>query len=168
MPIGAIDPQWYDRPYYLGPDDDNGAYGALTAALGRSKVEGVAHWVMRKKAYVGALRVYDGVLVLVSLRHEGEVVAVDSLETISGPALDQKELVMAQQLMGMLEEDFDPTAYRDEYRERVLALVDSKARGKKTKLRLVKPKPRTDDLKAALAASLGARGKPREKVSATA
>ena len=90
VPIGAIDPQWYDRPYYLGPDDDNGAYSALTAALGRSNVEGVAHWVMRKKAYVGALRVYDGVLVLVSLRHEGEVVAVDSLETISGPALDQE------------------------------------------------------------------------------
>ncbi len=135
VPIGAIDPQWYDRPYYLGPDDDNGAYSALTTALGRSNVEGVAHWVMRKKAYVGALRVYAGVLVLVSLRHEGEVVAVDSLETTSGPALDQKELAMAQQLMGMLEEDFDPTAYRDEYRERVLALVDSKARGKKTEAR---------------------------------
>ena len=75
---------------------------------------------------------------------------------------------MAQQLMGMLEEDFDPTAYRDAYREQVLALVDAKARGKKTKLRLVKSKPRTDDLKAALAASIGARGKSREKVSATA
>ncbi|HEY6598396.1 MAG TPA: Ku protein [Pseudomonadales bacterium] len=166
VPIGAIDPQWYDRPYYLGPDEDNGSYAALTAALGRSKVEGVAHWVMRKKSYVGALRVYDGVLVLVSLRREGEVVAVDSLETISGPALDAKELVMAQQLMGMLEEDFDPTAYRDAYREQVLALVDAKAKGKKTKLKLVKPKPRTDDLKAALAASIGARGK--EKIRATA
>jgi len=68
--------------------------------------------------------------------------------------------------MGMLEEDFDPTAYRDAYREQVLALVDAKAKGKKTKLKLVKPKPRTDDLKAALAASIGARGK--EKIRATA
>ena len=168
VPIGAIDPQWYDRPYYLGPDDDDAGYQALTEALSRSGVEGVAHWVMRKKAYVGALRVYGGVLVLVSLRHSGEVVAVDSLESLSGPALDQKELVMAQQLMAMLEEDFDPTAYHDAYRERVLALIDSKARGKKTKLRLVKTKPPTGNLKAALAASLGARGKSREKVSASA
>lgn len=170
MPIGAIDPQWYDRPYYLGPDDDNTAYHSLTAALGRSNVEGVAHWVMRKKAYVGALRVYAGVLVLVSLRHSGDVVSVESLETPSGPALDQKELAMAQQLMSMLEEGFDPNAYHDEYREQVRALIDSKACGKKPKLGLVKSKPRPGNLKAALEASLGtqARRKPGEKLSASA
>jgi len=108
--------------------------------------------------------------VLVSLRHVGEVVSVDTLEMPSGPALDQKELAMAQQLMGMLEEDFDPNAYRDEYRERVLALIDSKARGKKPKLGLVKSKPRPSNLKAALEASLGiqTRRKPREKISASA
>ena len=157
VPVGAIDPQWYDRPYYLGPDQDaGGAYGALTTALERNKVEGVAHWVMRKKAYVGALRVHAGVLVLVSLRHAEEVVAIETLETPEGPTLDKKELVMAQQLMSMLEEDFDPAAYRDEYRDQVMALIDTKRRGQKPKLGLVKSKPRAGNLKA------------REKISASA
>jgi DNA end-binding protein Ku len=170
VPAGAIDAQWYDRPYYLGPDQDaGGAYGALTAALERGKVEGVAHWVMRKKAYVGALRVHAGVLVLISLRHAEEVVAIESLATPEGPALDKKELVMAQQLMAMLEEDFDPAAYRDEYRDQVMALIDTKRRGQKPKLGLVKTKPRAGNLKAALAESLrSAQRKPREKLSASA
>jgi DNA end-binding protein Ku len=169
VPVGAIDPQWYDRPYYVGPDDDDAAYNALTVALRRSSVEGVAHWVMRKKAYVGALRVYAGVLVLVSLRRSGEVVSVGSLDTLAGPVLDKKELAMAQQLMAMLEEDFDPNAYRDEYRDRVHALIDSKARGQKPKLGLVKSKRRTGNLKAALAASLGmAPNKSSGKISASA
>ena len=63
---------------------------------------------------------------------------------------------MAKQLMGMLEADFDPTEYRDEYREQVLELVESKDRGEKPRLKSVKQKGRTEDLSAALAASLRA------------
>ncbi len=156
VPTSAIDPQWYDRPYYLGPDGSEKSYYALTAALGRSDLEGIARWVMRKKAYVGALRVRDDNLVLVTLRHAGEVVPLESLDLPSGPALDQKELDMAKQLMGMLEADFDPNEYRDEYRDQVRALIDSKKRGRKPKLKVVTPTARTDDLTAALSASLRA------------
>src|SRR5262249_9909067 len=56
MTTGEIGPEWYDRPYWLGPDGDNSSYFALGEALGSRKKEGIAHWVMRKKAYVGALR----------------------------------------------------------------------------------------------------------------
>lgn len=154
VPVGAIDPQWYDRPYFLGPDESDEAYSALTAALERKRVEGVAHWVMRKKAYVGALRVRAGHLLLVSLRHSGEVVPIESLALPSGPSLDPKELAMAQQLMGMLEEDFDLSGYHDDYRNRVLELIESKKRGKVPKLKVVRSKPRSTDLAATLAASL--------------
>ena len=154
LPIGAIDPQWYDRPYFLGPDESDEHYAALLQALEHRRLEGVAHWVMRKKAYVGALRVRAGNLLLVSLRHSGEVVPIESLALPSGPPLDPKELAMAQQLMGMLEENFDATAYHDEYRERVLALIESKKAGKKPKLKVVRTKARTSDLATALAASL--------------
>jgi len=154
VPAGAIDAQWYDRPYYLGPDESDEAYSALTIALERKQVEGVAHWVMRKKAYVGALRVRAGRLLLISLRHSGDVVPMDSLALPSGPALDPRELAMAQQLMGMLEEDVDLCTYRDEYRQRVLDLIESKKLGKKPKLKVVRTKPRSADLAAMLAASL--------------
>jgi len=160
IPSDAIDPQQYDRPYYLGPDRSDKAYYALATALERSGLEGIAHWVMRKKEYVGALRVREGNLVLASLRHAGEVVPVSSLEMPSGPALDQKELDMAKQLMGMLEADFEPDEYRDEYRDQVLALIDSKKHGRKPKLKVVAPRARTDDLTAALSASLRAARPP--------
>ena len=85
VPVGAIDPQWYDRPYFLGPDESGEAYASLTAALERKNVEGVAHWVMRKKAYVGALRARGGHLLLVSLRHSGDVVPIESLDVARWP-----------------------------------------------------------------------------------
>ena len=167
VPAGAIDSQWYDRPYYLGPDQSSAPYSALTTALERSESEGIASWVMRKKAYFGALRVHAGNLVLISLRHAGEVVSVESLDLPEGAKLDAKELEMAKQLMQMLEDSFDPEAYRDEYRDQVMALIESKKHGKRPKLKVVRSKPRTDDLTAALAASL--RGhKPKEKTRASA
>ena len=52
--------QWYDRPYYLGPDADDGDYFALAEALHRKNVIGIARWVMRKKRYVGALTSKNG------------------------------------------------------------------------------------------------------------
>src|SRR6185437_6550615 len=56
VPPAAISQQWYERPYYLAPDSDEKAYFALAEALKNRDREGVAHWVMRKKYYVGALR----------------------------------------------------------------------------------------------------------------
>ena len=56
VPSGAISQQWYDRPYYLGPDGDQQAYFALAEALEKRGREGIATWVMRGKPYVGALR----------------------------------------------------------------------------------------------------------------
>ncbi len=158
VPTGAIDPQWYDRPYFLAPDDTEASYAALTALLERKQLEGVAHWVMRKKAYVGALRARSDHLLLVSLRHSGDVVPIESLEQPPGAPLDTRELAMAEQLMGMLEDDFDPAAYRDEYRERVLALIESKKLGKPPKLKVVRSRKRNSDLATALAASLRSHG----------
>ena len=55
VPADVIDPRWYDRPYYLGPDRYPGAYAALAAALDQRRVAGIARWVMRRQHYVGAL-----------------------------------------------------------------------------------------------------------------
>lgn len=130
VPVSAIDARWYDRPYWLGPDDDEEAYFALAAALAENERAGVARWVMRKKEYVGALRVEDGYLMLVTLRHAGEVVSADALEAPGGRALDERELKMAEQLVGALTGEFEPEQYKDEYRERVMELIEAKAKGK--------------------------------------
>jgi DNA end-binding protein Ku len=127
---GTITHQWYDRPYFLGPDGDDEAYFALAEALRSQGREGVARWVMRKKEYVGALRVDGDHLMLLTLRHQGEVVSADDLKAPGGRALDEREVKMATQLVAALEDELDMTAYRDEYRDRVLELVEAKAAGK--------------------------------------
>jgi len=140
LPAGAINNQWYDRPYYLGPDGNAGQYFALAEALAKANREGLARWVMRKRSYVGALRAEKGYLVLNTLRHADEVVPVSELEPPQGRALDKKEQAMAEQLVSVFRGKFDPEQYRDEYRQRVLKLVESKARGER--IRLEKPKPK--------------------------
>jgi DNA end-binding protein Ku len=136
--------QWYERPYYLGPDDSDAEYFALAEALRRQEKEGVARWVMRKKEYAGALRLEGGHLMLMTLRHAGEVVPASVLQAPGGRALDKREIQMAKQLVAALEGDLDLEAYHDEYRERVLELVEAKAQGKV--LRFPKaPKKKTDD-----------------------
>ncbi|HEX8696607.1 MAG TPA: Ku protein [Longimicrobium sp.] len=133
VPPEEITHQWYDRPYWLGPDEEEGRYFALAQALRKRGVEGVARWVMRKKEYVGALRAEGDYLMLITLRHAGEVVPASALSPPTGRELEEREVGMARQLVAAMEDEFDIAAYRDEYRERVLELVEAKAAGKVVK-----------------------------------
>ncbi len=133
VPPEAITHQWYDRPYFLGPDEDDEAYFALARALQKREVEGVARWTMRNKEYVGALRAEGDYLMLITLRKEGEVVPASALPAPTGRALDQREVGMAKQLVAAMEDEFDIAAFHDEYRERVLELVEARASGKVVK-----------------------------------
>lgn len=154
LPARAIDHRWYSRPYYLGPDGDEPAYFALAEALEESGREGLARWVMRGKTYLGALRLHRGYPMLFALRHAEEVVSVEALEAPQGKALDDKEHKMAQQLIDTLEGPFEPGDYHDDYRERVLEMIDDKRHGKSVKVTPIRrPRP-TDDLSRALEASL--------------
>jgi len=131
VPAAAVDERWYERPYYLGPDGNARELAALAAAIRETGRIGIARWVMRKKEYRGALRVADdGVPVLISLRPAEEVIVASELGAPAGKPLDEREVAMAQQLLSLLEAPFDPTQYRDEYRERVLELIKAKAEGK--------------------------------------
>lgn len=154
LPGHEVDHRWYDRPYYLGPDGGSGDYFALAEALESSGLEGLARWTMRNKTYVGALRLYRGYPMLMSLRHAEEVVPVDALEPPAGGPLDDRELGMARQLIGMLEAKFEPGDYTDEYRDRVLEMLDAKARGAKVKMPRKPRREREEDLGGALKASL--------------
>jgi DNA end-binding protein Ku len=152
----VINHQWYDRPYHLGPDDDSEAYFVLTEALEREGKEGLARWTMRNKEYVGALRAEDGHLVLITLRHAEEVIPAGALEPPRGRDPDARELKMAEQLVSALEDEFDPSEYRDEYRDRVLELVEAKAEGKTLEFRQPGRRKAEGDLAESLEASIRA------------
>jgi DNA end-binding protein Ku len=149
-----IDHRWYERAYYLGPDGDTTNYFALAEALEKKNKEGVARWVMRKKDYVGALRVHEGYLALIVLRYAEEVIDAGALPARAGRPLQKKEVQMGEQLVSALAGKFDPSEYRDDYRDRVMDLINTKARGGRVKVEKFRPKKTSDDLTNALAASL--------------
>jgi len=154
VPQAKISQQWYERPYYAGPDGDVKEYFALVEALQNKESEGIAHWVMRNKYYAGALRAVDDYLYLFTLRDAKEVILADDLTKPAGAAPTQKELAMAKQLVEILQGEFDPKEYKDEYRERVTEFIEQKARGRAPKLKAVKAKPKTAALDTVLAKSI--------------
>ncbi len=129
VPPNAINHQWYDRPYFLGPDGSRSTFSAFVRALGRAEREGVVRWTMRKKGYAGALRAEGPHLALLTLRRTGEVISTSDLEPPEGRELERREREMAEKFIQALEERFDPKAFHDEYRARVLELIERKRRG---------------------------------------
>jgi DNA end-binding protein Ku len=156
VPPEEIAPEFYDRPYYLGPDGDTSAYFALAEALKNEEKEAVVSWVMRKQSYVGALRAEGDHLVLFTLRNAEEVLSAKDLPRPAGRAPDKKELAMAKQLVELLKGEFDPKDYKDEYRQRVKDFIEKKAKGHKPKLHLVKSKKKSTSLDKVLSKSIEA------------
>ena len=156
VPPEAISQQWYERPYYLAPDGDEKDYFALVEALKNKNREGIVHWVMRNKAYVGALRAEGNHLMLFTLRNAEEVISAKELPKPAGREPTAKELAMAKQLVGLLEGEFNASDYKDEYRERVTEFLKKKAKGKAPRLRAVKTKRKAGSLDSVLKKSLDA------------
>ena len=164
VPRDALAPAWYERPYHLGPDGDAAGYLALAEALEQRERIGIARWVLRGRHHVGALRARDGGLVLIQLRSREEVVSADELAPPAGRAPDARELALAEQLVGALTGEFEPQRFREEYQERVRALVEAKARGRKPKLAPLPKKRRGGAaLESALERSLAALKKGRAR-----
>lgn len=153
----AVNHQWYVRPYWLGPDGSGEDYAAFARALEEEEKEGIARWVMRKKEYLGALRAVEGRLALITLREADEVILASELEPPAGRAPDPKELDLARQLVSALEEEFDPEDYRDEFRARLMELIEAKRKGKTIEVEEYEPEPQPESLEEALRASLARR-----------
>ena len=150
----TLDYALYERPYYLGPDGDAAGYFALCQALARRQLEGIARWVMRKRTYVGALRVHDGYLMLITLRPVNELAEVASIGRAANKELSPQEIQLARQLIETLQGPFEGSAFEDDYRKKVEELVKAKASGKVVQLPRPKKASATSDLASALKSSL--------------
>jgi DNA end-binding protein Ku len=132
--LDEIDPIYFDSPYYLGPADGaEKAYSLLAAAMEASGKVAIARFVFRNKEHLAAIRTSGGVLTLTTMRFADEVVPASELEEVlpdKAPKVAKKEQEMAEQLIESLSTDFKPGAYRDEYREQLLGLIERKAEGK--------------------------------------
>jgi DNA end-binding protein Ku len=161
--LDQIDPIYFDSPYYLAPAEGaEKAYSLLARAMEESGKVAIARFVFRNKEHLAALRPGNGVLTLTTMRFADEVVPPSDLDDVlpSGkPKVAKQEVEMAEQLIESLTRDFDPGAYRDEYREELLALIERKAEGKDVVAAPVSEAPeatKAPDLMAALEESIAA------------
>jgi DNA end-binding protein Ku len=159
--LSDIDPIYFDHAYYLVPDKGAAkAYGLLLEAMNESGKVAVARVVLRSKEQLVAIRPAGDVLVMETMMFHDEVVSPDVLDEL--PAAEERnvsdrELKMARQLVDSLTSEFDPSRYRDEYREKVLDLIERKAAGEEIAIQPEAPAPaKVPDLMAALEASLAA------------
>ncbi|HMC56995.1 MAG TPA: Ku protein [Gemmatimonadaceae bacterium] len=165
----VITHQWFERPYWLGPDGEDATkkYFALVDAMRAQEKEGFARWVMRKKEYIGALRVEGDYLTLITLRPSAEVIPASQLEAPGGRAPDKREVEMAHKLVESMEGKLDMSEFKDTYRARVLELVEAKARGKVVRFPKQRRRPTEDkSLEAMLRKSLATPSRARGRQSA--
>ena len=170
--IVEIDPIYFDSPYYLGPAEGaEKAYSLLARAMEASGKVAIARFVFRNKEHLAAIRPGDGVLTLTTMRFADEVVPPAELDDVlpsEKPKVGKREVEMAEQLIDSLTRRFDPDAYRDEYREELLAMIERKAAGEEV---MVAPADegeptKAPDLMAALEQSIAAvksKRKPAKK-----
>jgi DNA end-binding protein Ku len=159
--LSEIDPIFYDHSYYLAPTTGGAkAYRLLLDAMAEAGKVGIGRVVLRSKQQLCALRPTGDVLTLTTMLFGDEVLApdrLDELDAVSESQASDRELKMAQQLIDSLSADFDPTKYKDEYRERVLELIEKKAAGEEIAVQPEAEEPAAaPDLMAALEASLAA------------
>jgi DNA end-binding protein Ku len=156
--LDQIDPLYFERPYYLVPDKGGAkAYALLLEAMKESKKVGIARLVLRTKQYLAAIRPLGDALVLETLLYPDEVTLPDEIEGLprDDVEIQDRELKIARQLIESLSTEFEPERYRDEYREKVLELIEQKAEGKQIVTQPVTEEPtKVVDLMAALEASL--------------
>jgi DNA end-binding protein Ku len=159
--ISEIDPIYYDHNYYLAPTSGGAkAYRLLLDAMREASKVGIGRVVLRSKQQLCALRPTGDVLTLTTMLFGDEVLApdrIDELDDIAEAEASQRELAMAQQLINSLSAEFDPSRFHDEYREKVLELIEKKAAGEEIAVQPDAEEPAAaPDLMAALEASLAA------------
>ncbi|HEV7662065.1 MAG TPA: Ku protein [Chloroflexota bacterium] len=166
-----IDPVYFERTYYLEPEEIGAKpYALLMRALKTKQVSAVAKIALRNKESLCVLRASEnGLLMLETLYYPDEIRTAD-LQGEPEVLVSQPELTMALSLVEMLEEPFDPQKYKDQYRGALLEMIESKRNGAEIVATPETPLPQTVDLMAALKASLEAarRGKGASAAEAAA
>ncbi|KDP85471.1 DNA repair protein [Cupriavidus sp. SK-3] len=170
VPAGAIDPIYFDNAYYLGPDKRGAKpYALLTEAMRRTGTCALARWVWKGKQYMVQVRPGDDGLILQQLLYADEVRPMADLH-VEKADVQPAELALAQQLIEQNSVgSYDPAAYADEEKARVLAAIDKKIAGKKitvTEQREATQGAEVIDLMEALRASVQQRKRAAGKTAA--
>lgn len=172
IPEKAVDPIYYDKAYFLAPDKRGAKpYSLLVKAMRESGRCALAKWAWRGKQYVVQVRPSEDGLVLQQLLYADEVRSLKDLDIEKAPVTDA-ELKLALQLIEQISTDrYDPEAFEDEEKKRILAAIDEKIAGKQVVVH-EEAAPASGaqviDLMEALRASLGGKSPAKAKTAQAA
>ena len=125
-----IDPVYYERSYYLAPDERaEKAYALLLQALEKKGLTALATITIRKKEQLCALRPRDGVVMLETLFYPDEVRLEHGVD-LTKAKVSEREMEMAFTLIELLRKPFEPDEYQDHYREALAQLIEAKLEGR--------------------------------------
>jgi DNA end-binding protein Ku len=165
VPLDQVDPIYFAKSYYLEPDKTGAKpYVLLRDSLEDSGRVALVKLALRQREQLGTLRVRDGVFVLETMLWPDEVRRPDFAFLDEDVTVRPGELAMAASLIETLAGDFDPSQYRDDYREALLAVIDAKIAGQEVKapLEAEAAPSAAGDLMAALRASVEAARRGRD------
>lgn len=120
---------YFEKPYYIEPLKPNSkAYTLLRETLQRTGKVGIARVAIRTREHVAVVGVRDRALVLYLLRYDEEVRGTKELDNVGGTrvTVSPQEIQMAERLVEDMSGEWDPTRYRDQYRDDVLRIVEEK------------------------------------------
>lgn len=166
VPYEDIDPIYFERSYYLAPQEDGAkVYALLARAMEKSGLAAVAKWVMRDRQNLGLLRVREGALTIERMHFADEIRPVEELAS-KDAEVSKQELEMAEQLIEHFTGTFDPREYRDTYRDALCEIIEAKRKGERVRVEK-EPEPEAPtDLMAALRASVEAARQRGSRVAA--
>jgi DNA end-binding protein Ku len=167
VPYEEIDPIYFERTYFLGPQDGGEkVYALLREAMEQTGLAAIGKYVMRERQHLGCLRVREGVISLEKMFFHDEIRPSDDLAP-GKRKVAKAELALATSLIEQFTGTFEPEKYEDTYRKALLAIVKAKQKGKTIEAAPTEEDEEPADLLAALKASVeaakGRRGSVRAK-----
>jgi DNA end-binding protein Ku len=152
-----IDPVYFEKPYYLAPQPGGEkAYLLLSKALEKTGRAAIGKCVIRTKQYLVTLRPRADGLIMETMRYPEEIEDIETvLQDRPSPPVSEQELQLAESLIDQLAGKFEPEQYRDEYRSKIMGIVDQKVAGEEVVVPAAPPTAApVVDLVAALKSSL--------------
>ena len=166
VPYEEIDPIYFERTYYLGPQDGGEkVYSLLREAMEQTGLAAVGKYVMRDRQHLGCLRIREGVIVLEKLFFHDEIRPAEGIAP-STTKVPKAELELATTLIEQFKGSFEPERYEDTYRDALCRIIKAKQKGETITAVPAADDEEPADLLAALKASVAAAKNGRSSTGA--
>jgi DNA end-binding protein Ku len=164
VPLEQVDPIYFEKSYYLGPDKGGERpYRLLAEAMRQTSRAALARYAARGKDYLVLLRPFEEGLIMQQLRYHDELRPFSEVP-IGDAEVREAELKLARQIIDQIANDrFEPETYEDEVRKQTMEMIEQKVSGQEiTAAPVEAPKAQIIDLMAALKASLASGTQPQD------